>query len=685
TAGGAHLLKDIWPGSHGSDIADLTRLPDGRVLFTAQDPEHGYELWVTDGTADGTALLYDINDGDGSLRPGNFAGLADGRVVFVASNTAAGSELWVTDGTRDGTQLMMDLVPGPEGTSFWGSISPLADGRFIFGAAPAEGSSGITGSTLYVSDGTSAGTTALSHLSGELLQIADGRVFFDGGDHFKVTDGTPEGTHSIEGVAAGLRATIRNPIGDGAILISVVADGAQPWGDLGKDAISYYVTDGTDAHLLLKADYNGKGSWARDIGNGKTVLNVYVDGVERLIVTDGTEAGTKTLLSGREANQVSSFASLGDGRALLVEGYSQNERSLKLFDGERMTELASGNDLPASASVSGVVQLSDGSFLFNAAPSYAPQVWRTDLTPGGTHIVPEMAGVNLGARFLELGTTSEVPGPQLPPDPPIEPPTTDDTEPPSGPSEPHHEWSPVNALFDTTFYLAHNPDVATAGGDPLQHFMRFGAAEGRDPNSHFDVSFYLNQNPDVLAAGVNALEHYMSSGWKEGREASIAFDGDAYLVANADVAKAGINPLLHYLHHGEAEGRDAFQATPHATGPQDPLVDATFYYATYQDVAKEGVDATQHFMASGWKEGRDANAFFDTDWYLATYQDVASAGINPLEHYLQFGTAEGRDPSSSFDGDAYLARHSDVAQAEVNPLVHYVQHGQFEGRDIFVN
>ncbi|PWC26285.1 hypothetical protein, partial [Teichococcus aestuarii] len=41
TAGGAHLLKDIWPGSHGSDIADLTRLPDGRVLFTAQDPEHG--------------------------------------------------------------------------------------------------------------------------------------------------------------------------------------------------------------------------------------------------------------------------------------------------------------------------------------------------------------------------------------------------------------------------------------------------------------------------------------------------------------------------------------------------------------------------------------------------------------------------------------------------------------------
>ena len=33
--------------------------------------------------------------------------------------------------------------------------------------------------------------------------------------------------------------------------------------------------------------------------------------------------------------------------------------------------------------------------------------------------------------------------------------------------------------FDTTLYLIHNPDVAAAGIDPLEHFLQFGLAEGR--------------------------------------------------------------------------------------------------------------------------------------------------------------------------------------------------------------
>lgn len=88
---------------------------------------------------------------------------------------------------------------------------------------------------------------------------------------------------------------------------------------------------------------------------------------------------------------------------------------------------------------------------------------------------------------------------------------------PQAPNAPHHDWAAEMPVFDKAFYRSNYADVAASGSDPLAHFMQFGAAEGRGPNSHFDVSFYLNQNPDVLAAGVNALEHYRTHGALEHR------------------------------------------------------------------------------------------------------------------------------------------------------------------------
>jgi lipopolysaccharide biosynthesis protein len=45
-----------------------------------------------------------------------------------------------------------------------------------------------------------------------------------------------------------------------------------------------------------------------------------------------------------------------------------------------------------------------------------------------------------------------------------------------------------------------------------------GAAGGRDPNPLFDTSFYVEQNADVAAAGVNPLAHYLTVGAAEGRD-----------------------------------------------------------------------------------------------------------------------------------------------------------------------
>lgn len=73
--------------------------------------------------------------------------------------------------------------------------------------------------------------------------------------------------------------------------------------------------------------------------------------------------------------------------------------------------------------------------------------------------------------------------------------------------------------FDAAFYLAVNPDVATSGMDPLDHFMITGWLEGRDPGAGFSVRDYLDANPDVAAAGLNPFAHYLVAGRAEGRAA----------------------------------------------------------------------------------------------------------------------------------------------------------------------
>ena len=52
--------------------------------------------------------------------------------------------------------------------------------------------------------------------------------------------------------------------------------------------------------------------------------------------------------------------------------------------------------------------------------------------------------------------------------------------------------SPI-AEFDPVHYLATNPDIADAGLDPFDHYLRYGFREGRDPSQCFDTKFYIHR------------------------------------------------------------------------------------------------------------------------------------------------------------------------------------------------
>ena len=206
-------------------------------------------------------------------------------------------------------------------------------------------------------------------------------------------------------------------------------------------------------------------------------------------------------------------------------------------------------------------------------------------------------------------------------------------------------------------------------------------ANGITPDPLFNVAYYLAHNPDVAAAGVNPLQHFEQYGWREGRNPSASFDVADYLAANPDVKAAGVDPLLQYDLYGQHEGRAEY-AVPAA--PPNALVDPAYYYAANTDVRAAGVDASTHYLANGWLEGRNPDAWFDTNYYLAQNPDVKAAGIDPLLHFELYGWKEGRDPSLLFSDAKYLAANRDVAAAGVDPLQQFVQFGQAEGRIAFL-
>lgn len=72
-------------------------------------------------------------------------------------------------------------------------------------------------------------------------------------------------------------------------------------------------------------------------------------------------------------------------------------------------------------------------------------------------------------------------------------------------------------LFDRQWYLRTYPDVATANMDPLDHYLYYGAQEGRDPSPIFSSNGYAAHNPDVMDAGVNPLVHFVLYGCFERR------------------------------------------------------------------------------------------------------------------------------------------------------------------------
>ncbi|MCC6673116.1 MAG: hypothetical protein IT458_18770, partial [Planctomycetes bacterium] len=295
TAAGTVMVKDINPGSASSSPLNFT-LFGGFVYFAATTATFASELWRTDGTAAGTTLVKDCYPGTGSAAPGLLT-VSGGTLFFSAfdgtATTGTGRELWKSDGTATGTVLVKDIQAGTSsglGTTF-GTMVPFGSG-VLFAATTGTVAPG-TGEELWFSDGTVAGTVEVKDIqvgtvgsAPRALTAFAGKVFFaasDGtaapssGTELWVTDGTAAGTTLLADLYPGTGSSSPEQfvVSSGKLFFSATDSTATT--GTGREL---YVSDGTGAGTVLVKDLF--------VGTSNGVTQVGSTSATRLIVPFGT-------------------------------------------------------------------------------------------------------------------------------------------------------------------------------------------------------------------------------------------------------------------------------------------------------------------------------------------------------------------------------------------------------------
>ena len=282
-------------------------LSNGKFYFMNgrfTDPDHGDELWTSDGTPAGTRLFKEFVPGpDSSYVDIHTIG---NRLLLGVSDEQGAVEPWMSDGTEANTIRLADLtvsyVTGSSEPEVMGSIGA----RTVFRA-----DDGVHGNEVWATDGTSTGTRILTNqpdgtdpVSGTDRILMNGYMLFGGassaGTELWRTDGTPGGTFLVKDIAPG-SASSELRLYDGVILNGVAYFIAND----GVHGPEVWRSDGTSAGTWLVSDLS-PGSEDRTRLLGSTTsdrLFIYINNDPPLLYSsDGTAAGTVLVSNSLFAN-----------------------------------------------------------------------------------------------------------------------------------------------------------------------------------------------------------------------------------------------------------------------------------------------------------------------------------------------------------------------------------------------
>ncbi|MBL4919385.1 glycosyltransferase family 61 protein, partial [Tabrizicola sp. DMG-N-6] len=183
----------------------------------------------------------------------------------------------------------------------------------------------------------------------------------------------------------------------------------------------------------------------------------------------------------------------------------------------------------------------------------------------------------------------------------------------TAPVSPEENAAALAVLFDADFYLARYADIARAGIDPLQHYIRHGEREGRSPNPLFSPRHYQAQLPARASRGragsdkTSLLAHYLLRGEARGLTPHPYFvpacaaqglgpagHGGGLATPDEGIAPARKTVLSSILARYMREGRG--QICPH------PLFDPA-HYARVRGVDTRDAPLLLHYLAEGAEGG----------------------------------------------------------------------------------
>ncbi len=182
-----------------------------------------------------------------------------------------------------------------------------------------------------------------------------------------------------------------------------------------------------------------------------------------------------------------------------------------------------------------------------------------------------------------------------------------------------------SGLFDEAWYYKHHPDVAATRVNGIAHYIKHGAAEGRNPTGFFDTKRYRKLKGGSIPAWQNPFAHYILYGSEDdlfdrgmltafsvkslraavSRLTRLPIYSDAdYLKLNRDIVSADVTPSAHALVYGFPEGRAVFDKGAVARGlgrlaQVDVDADATVV-ETAQDALPPAVDVYFNSLGNGF-------------------------------------------------------------------------------------
>ena len=193
----------------------------------------------------------------------------------------------------------------------------------------------------------------------------------------------------------------------------------------------------------------------------------------------------------------------------------------------------------------------------------------------------------------------------------------------------------VSGVFDPDFYAQRYPEVVGVGKGLMDHYVRFGIWENRDPGPLFSCAHYLNQVGEETS--MPAILDFLLCGDATGRSPNWLFDTTWYRQRYIRDEGRRHTALFHYL--AEYRKNDLWT---------HPLFHSSWFAERYARLIPRRTSPLAFYLSAEDTSRLMPNPLFDADWYLRHY---AIESDEPLRHYMEYGERMGLAPHPFVSGE----------------------------------